>query len=82
MTNVSLRHTMNHIDLSLFKSSHRRCSVEKGVLKNFANFTGKHLCSSLFLIKTFLPKKKPFCRRDNAACRRELERLYIYSIYI
>ena len=28
--------------------SHRRCSVRKGVLKNFANFRGKHLCSSLF----------------------------------
>ena len=25
--------------------------VEKGVLKNFANFSGKHLCWSLFLIK-------------------------------
>ena len=22
------------------KSSHRKCSVKKGVLKNFANFTG------------------------------------------
>ena len=32
-------------------SSHRRCSVKKGVLKNFANFKGKHLCWSLFLIK-------------------------------
>ena len=27
------------------------CSVEKGVLKNFVNFTRKHLCWSLFLIK-------------------------------
>ena len=26
------------------RSCHRRCSVEKGVLKNSANFTGKHLC--------------------------------------
>ena len=25
-------------------SSHQRCSVKKGVLKNFTNFTGKHLC--------------------------------------
>ena len=25
--------------------------VKKGVLENFANFTGKHLCWSLFLIK-------------------------------
>ena len=33
------------------RSSHRRCSVRKGVLRNFAKFTGKHLCQSLFLIK-------------------------------
>ena len=32
-------------------SSHWRCSVKKGVLKNCADFTGKHLCWSLFLIK-------------------------------
>ena len=36
---------------SLFRSNHRRCSVKKGVLKNFANFTGKHLRWSLSLIK-------------------------------
>ena len=30
------------------RSSHQRCSVKNGVLKNFANFTGKHLCWSLF----------------------------------
>ena len=29
----------------------RRCSVEKGVLKNFAKFTGKHLCQSLVFNK-------------------------------
>ena len=34
---------------------------KKGVLRNFAKFTGKHLCQSLFLIKlrpaTLLKKK-------------------------
>ena len=30
------------------RSSHWSCSVKKGVLKNFAKFTGKHLCQSLF----------------------------------
>ena len=34
-----------------FRSTHRKYSVEKGVLKNFANFTGKQLCWSLFLTK-------------------------------
>ena len=33
------------------RSSHRRCSVRKGVLRNFAKFTGEHLCQSLFLNK-------------------------------
>ena len=28
-----------------------RCSVEKGVLRNFAKFTGKHLRQSLFFNK-------------------------------
>ena len=32
-----------------FRSIHRRCPVRKGVLRNFAKFTGKHLCQSLFL---------------------------------
>ena len=33
------------------RSSHQRCSVKKGALKNFAKFTGKHLYQSLFLKK-------------------------------
>ena len=33
------------------RCSHQKCSVKKGVLKNFAKFTGKHLCQSLFLNK-------------------------------
>ena len=34
-----------------FRSSHRRCSLKKGVLKNFAKVTGKHLWQSLFFNK-------------------------------
>ena len=34
-----------------YRSSHRWCSVRKGVLRNFAKFTGKHLCQSLFFNK-------------------------------
>ena len=33
------------------RSSHRRCSVRKGVLRNFAKFIVKHLCQSLSLNK-------------------------------
>ena len=32
-------------------SSHWRCSIKKGILKNFAKFIGKHLCQSLFFNK-------------------------------
>ena len=34
-----------------FRSSHRRRSVKESVLRNFAKFTGKHLCQSIFLNK-------------------------------
>ena len=37
--------------IDIFRSSHRRCSVKKGPLINFAKFTGKHLYQSLFWIK-------------------------------
>ena len=29
------------------RNSHRKCSIEKGVLENFSKFTGKHLCQVL-----------------------------------
>ena len=38
-------------NLPSFRSSHWRCSVRKGVLGNFAKFTGKHLWQSLFFNK-------------------------------
>ena len=31
-----------------YRSSHRRCSVRKGVLRDFTKFTGKQVCQSLF----------------------------------
>ena len=33
------------------RNSHQRCSVRKGFIINFAKFTGKHLCKSLFFNK-------------------------------
>ena len=33
------------------RSSHWRCSMKRAALKNFAIFTGKHLCWSLFLMQ-------------------------------
>ena len=45
------RHELN------VRSSHRNSSVKKGVFRNFASFTGRQLCWSLFLIElqTFRP---------------------------
>ena len=34
-----------------YRSKHRRCSVRKGFLGNFAKLTGKHLCKRLFFDK-------------------------------
>ena len=44
----------------LGRSSHRRCSVRKDVLRNYAKFTGRHLCQSLFFNKVpgLRPKKE------------------------
>ena len=36
------------------RSSHQRCSMKKGVLRNFRKFTGKHLCQSVFIKKETL----------------------------
>ena len=47
------------------RSSHQKRSMKKGVLRNFTNFTGKHLCQSLFFNKVdkkkFI-KKRLWCR--------------------
>ena len=44
---------------SSIRSIHRICSVRKGVLRNFAKFTGKHLCQSLFFKKETLARRFP-----------------------
>ena len=36
---------------AVFGTAWNHFSVEKGALKNFVNFAGKHLCWSLILIK-------------------------------
>ena len=33
------------------RSSDQRCSLKKGVIRNFTKLTGKHLCQSLFFYK-------------------------------
>ena len=50
------------------RDSHRRwCSVKKGILRNFAKFTGKHMCQtpeSLFLIR---PEACNFIKKETLA---------------
>ena len=45
----------------VIRSIHRRCSVKKGVLKSFANFTGKHLCCSLHVYKVIKKRLQHRC---------------------
>ena len=40
--------TISH---EIIRSSHWMCSARKSVLRNFAKFTGKHLCQSPFFNK-------------------------------
>ena len=43
--------------LNALRSCHQSCSVKNCVLKKFSNFTGKHLCWSLFSACNFVKKK-------------------------
>ena len=47
------------------RSSHQGCSVKKRVLKIFANFTGKDLGWSLFLIKLQALKPATLLKRHS-----------------
>ena len=50
-TFVTLASSKSRKSYDIDSSSHQRCSIKKGVLKNFTKFTGKHLCQS-FRLKT------------------------------
>ena len=39
------------LDQVIYRSSHQRCSVRKGVLRNFGKFIGQQLCQGLFFNK-------------------------------
>ena len=49
--NRDLSQKINDLDTTTNRSSHRRCFIEKGALQNFAKFTGKRHCWSLFFNK-------------------------------
>ena len=54
-----------NFDLVKDRSSHRRCSVKKRVLNNFAYFTAKHPCWSLFLTKLQAFRPATLLKRDS-----------------
>ena len=51
-----------------YKSSHRRCSMQKAVLKNFAIFTGKQLLWILFPVNMRIFKEHLFWRTSANRC--------------
>ena len=71
------------------RSSHQRCSVKKGVLKNFEKFTEKHLCQSLFLIQLhrcfpvnyakFI--RTPFLQTTSKLLLLEMCKVFLYDVY-
>ena len=46
-----IQHLLPHHHCYYSEAVVRRCSIKKGVLRNFAKLTGKHLCQSLFFNK-------------------------------
>ena len=64
---MNMVHNIEHY-FTKFRSSHQRCSVRKGVLRNFTKFTGKHLRQSLFFnkvasLRPAILLKKRLCHR-------------------
>ena len=53
----TLLRSLISVHAPIFRSSHQRCSIIKGVLRNFAKFTGKYLCQNLFFVSTLLKKR-------------------------
>ena len=77
----------------MFRSSHQRCSMKKDVLRNFSEFTGKHLCHSLCLglqlylkkrlqHRCFLVKFEKFLRTPFLQNRSGRLLLYVYFIMV
>ena len=51
------------------RSSYRRCSIKKGVLKNFAKFTGKHrLWHKHFPVNLSKLLRTPFLQNTSGGC--------------
>ena len=85
MASVRLKRLLNSLLPSPI-SSHQKCSMKKSVLENFAKFSGKHMCQSLFFNKVaglrpvnfvkFL--RTPFLH--NTSGRLHLKSLFLFEI--
>ena len=56
--------------MTLFRSSHRRCSIRKGVPGKFAKFTGKHVpghVSRVFFLKSCRMKPATLFKKETVA---------------
>ena len=49
----------------IYRSGHRRCSIQKVGLKNFSKFTGKHQCHSLFFNKVVGLKACNYIKKES-----------------
>ena len=69
-----------HFQSKKFKSSRSQMSFKIDVFKNFAIFTGKHLCWSFFVIK--LPAYKPanLLKRDSKTNAMEHLRWLLFKV--
>ena len=50
--------------LLFFRNSHWSCSLKEGVLRNFAKWTGKHLCQRFFFHKVTGLSLRPWILRN------------------
>ena len=63
-----LRTSFDKENFTNHRSSRRRCSARKDVLRNFAKFTGKHLCQSLFFNKVWDLRPTTLLKRIWPSC--------------
>ena len=60
-------HDLSQTYLRRSRSCHCRCSVRKGVPRNFAKFSGKHLCQSLFINKVVGLRSATLLKKETLA---------------
>ena len=69
---------IEQLPISYIEAVLGRCSSKKDVLKNFANFTGKYLCWSLFLARFLRTLLK---RRSNTSVSCEICEIFKKTIF-